>query len=445
MSQQTNLEPKQQAISDYGKRMLDQGLTTGTGGNISARDGDCIAISPSGMPYGDITPEDVPVVDLHGKRISGERTPSSERHMHATIHRERDDVGAIVHTHSPYASTFASLGESIPASHYLIAFAGDRIPVAGYATYGTEDLAELAIEALDEEYDACLLKNHGVIAVGATVEAAYERALMAEYCARIHYQALTIGDPPLLPDEEVARLRGHFENYGQAASDADDKETVAPIPGNDDLPDQRASVADLGLSMLDLDLTKGTGGNVSARDGDRIAINPSGVPYEDIAPSTVPVLNLDGEQVAGELAASSETPMHTMIYREREDIGGIVHTHSPYASTFASLKRPVKASHYLIAFAGDQIPVTDYAPPGSTELGRLAVEALGEEYNACLLGHHGVIATGESAEAALEVALMVEYCARIHYQACNIGDPSLLPGEEIDELQERFADYGQNH
>jgi L-fuculose-phosphate aldolase len=445
MSQQTTLERKRQAVSDYGKRMLEHGLTTGTGGNISARDGDRIAISPSGMPYSDITPDDVPIVDLHGERISGERTPSSESRMHATIHHERDDVGAVVHTHSPYASTFASLNQPIPASHYLIAFAGDQVPVAGYATYGTESLAELAIEALGNEYDACLLKNHGVVAVGATVEAAYERALMVEYCARIHYQALNIGKPSLLSDDIVSDLREIFRSYGQAAQNTDEAAAVAPVPGDDDIPDERASVTDLGVSMVEQGLTKGTGGNVSARRGDRIAINPSGVRYKDVSHSTVPVVDLDGEQVAGELEASSETPMHTMIYRSREDIGGVVHTHSPYASTFASLGKPIPASHYLVAFAGDQIPVTDYATPGTAELGELAVEALGDEYDACLLGHHGVVTVGESAEEAFEVALMVEYCARIHYQACSIGEPALLPDEEIDELTERFADYGQNH
>jgi len=441
MSHQSSLEAERRAISEHGRAMLQQGLTTGTGGNISARNGDRIAISPSGMPYDEITPDDVPLVDLQGEPLSGERVPSSERRMHATILRERDDVGAVVHTHSPYATTFASLNEPVAPSHYLIAFVGDEIPVSGYATYGTADLADLALDALGTEYDACLLKNHGTIAVGETVEAAFERALMVEYCARIHYQARNIGEPSLLPDEEIARLRSTFEHYGQSASG--ESEAVAPAPEAAELLDEREAVAALGREMLDQGLTKGTGGNVSARDGDRVAINPSGVPYEDVSPDTVPIVTLDGDQVAGELAASSETPMHTMIYRERDDVGGVVHTHSPYASTFASLDESIPASHYLIAFAGDEIPVAGYEEPGSAELGRRAVDALGDDYNACLLKNHGTIAVGETAEAAFETSLMVEYCARIHYQARNIGEPSLLPDEEIDHLTDRFADYGQ--
>jgi L-fuculose-phosphate aldolase len=441
MSHQSSLDAKRRAISEFGRRMLEQGLTKGTGGNISARDGDTVAISPSGMPYDEIDPEDVPTVDLQGDHVSGDRVPSSERRMHATILREREDVGAVVHTHSPYATTFASLDEAVSPSHYLIAFVGDEIPVSGYATYGTADLAELAIEALGDEYDACLLKNHGTIAVGDTVEAAFERALMVEYCARIHYQARNVGEPALLPDEEIERLRGVFENYGQSAQD--DVDPVAPAPDADELADGRESVATLGVEMLEQGLTKGTGGNVSARDGDRVAINPSGVPYEDVTPETVPVVDLDGEQVAGELAASSETPMHTMIYRERDDVGGVVHTHSPYATTFASLDEPIPASHYLIAFAGDEVPVAGYEHPGTADLGRLAVETLGDEYDACLLKNHGTIAVGESPEAAFETSLMVEYCARIHYQARSIGEPTLLPDEEIDTLTRRFQNYGQ--
>jgi L-fuculose-phosphate aldolase len=422
--------------------MLAQGLTTGTGGNISLRRGDRVAISPSGMAYDDIQPDDVPLVDLHGEPAAGERTPSSERRMHTTIIRERDDANAVVHTHSPYASTFASLNQPIPASHYLIAFAGRQIPVAGYATYGTEDLAGLALDTLGDEYDACLLKQHGVIAVGATLEAAFERALMVEYCARIHYQTTNIGEPVLLPEEEVDRLRGVFEGYGQSAQDH--TEAVAPAPEPDVLRDERQSIADLGVQMLEQDLTKGTGGNVSARNGDRVVINPSGVPYDEVSIDNVPIVDIHGEQVAGELTASTETPMHTEIYRQREEVGGVVHTHSPYATTFASLSEPIPASHYLIAFAGDQVPVAPYEKPASKALGRAAAEALGDDYNACLLENHGTISVGPTPEAAFEVALMIEYCARIEFQARGVGTSEILSDAEIAHLTDRFRNYGQS-
>ena len=446
MSQATSstygLQDERRKVSAHGRKMLHQGLTTGTGGNISLRSEDRVAISPSGMAYDEIGPDDVPLVNLHGEPMAGERTPSSERRMHTTIIREREDANAVVHTHSPYATTFASLDRPIPPSHYLIAFAGHQVPVAGYATYGTEDLAGLALDTLGDEYDACLLKQHGVIAVGATLEAAFERALMVEYCGRIHYQTTNIGEPVLLPDDEVERLRGVFEGYGQSAQQHNG--AVAPPPEPDVLPDERQSIADLGVQMLEQDLTKGTGGNVSARNGDRVVINPSGVPYDEVTAEHVPIVNLQGEQMAGELKASTETPMHTEIYRRRDDVGGVVHTHSPYATTFASLSEPIPASHYLIAFAGDEVPVVPYEEPASTALGRAAAAALGTDYNACLLENHGTISVGPTPEAAFEVALMVEYCARIEYQARGIGETDLLPDAEITHLMDRFRHYGQS-
>lgn len=210
------LEAERTKVSELGKEMLEQGLTKGTGGNISARKGDQVAISPSGVPYKEITPEDVPIVDLEGNHVAGEKDPSSEIAMHTGILRERDDVGGVVHNHSPYATTFASIGEPIPASHYLIAYIGDKIPVAPYERFATPELAEIALETLGEEYSACLLENHGVVAVGKNVDAAFEVAMMVEYCARIHYQAMDIGEPNILSDEEVDGLIESFEGYGEA-------------------------------------------------------------------------------------------------------------------------------------------------------------------------------------------------------------------------------------
>lgn len=212
----TPLEAERTKVSELGKEMLEQGLTKGTGGNISARNGDQVAISPSGVPYKEISPDDVPIVDLNGNQVAGEKDPSSEVAMHTGILREREDVGGVVHNHSPYATTFASLGEPIPASHYLIAYVGDKIPVAPYERFATPELAEAALDTLGQEYSACLLENHGVVTVGQKVDAAFEVAMMVEYCARIHYQALDIGEPNILSDEEVDGLIESFEGYGEA-------------------------------------------------------------------------------------------------------------------------------------------------------------------------------------------------------------------------------------
>ena len=204
---------------------------------------------------------------------------------------------------------------------------------------------------------------------------------------------------------------------------------------------EREAVAALGRQLLESGLTKGSGGNVSVRSSDRVAVSPSGIPYEDVTPGTVPVVDLEGTVLEGELEPSNETPMHTMIYGERPEIGGIVHTHSPYASTFASLGEPIPASHYLIAYAGREVPVAGYEPPGTEALGELAVEALGTDHNACLLQNHGVIAVGEDGEDAMEVAEMVEFVARIHYQASAIGEPIVMHDDELDSLVDMFRSY----
>ena len=214
MTEDIILQPERAEVSQQGRALVEQGLTKGVGGNLSRRGGDgSVAISPSGIPYDQITPEMVPVIDLDGEILDGDLEPSTEAPMHTRIYRKRSDVGAIVHSHSPYATTFASLGQSIPPSHYLISFIGDEIPLAGYATPGSEELGQHAADALADSYNACLLKNHGVIATGNDVENALETALMVEFCARIHYQAVSIGEPVVVPDESIEDLRSGLDEY----------------------------------------------------------------------------------------------------------------------------------------------------------------------------------------------------------------------------------------
>lgn len=212
------------------------------------------------------------------------------------------------------------------------------------------------------------------------------------------------------------------------------------------LREEREQVGDLGREMLAQELTQGTGGNVSVRNGNRFAVSPSGVPYEEVSEDIVPVTDLNGERIAGKLKPSNETPMHALVYQKRPDVRSVIHTHSPYASTFASLNEPIPASHYLIAYAGTKIPVCDYALPGTEELGRMAAETLDDDQNAILLKNHGVIAVGETGDDALNVAMMVEFCARIHYQARTIGEPEILSDETVNDLQRMFnKSYGQGN
>jgi L-fuculose-phosphate aldolase len=191
-------------------------------------------------------------------------------------------------------------------------------------------------------------------------------------------------------------------------------------------------------------LTPGRTGNLSVRRDDRFAVTPTGVAYDRIVAEDVPVVSLDGERVAGPTAPSSETPMHTAIYREF-DAGAIVHTHSPWASTLAILHEPIPPVHYMLALAGTTVPVADYATYGTEDLAKNAVAAMNEaDASACLLANHGLLATGEDADAALETAINVEYTARIYCQAKAIGDPVELSAEEMSEVAEKFEGYGQD-
>jgi len=189
--------------------------------------------------------------------------------------------------------------------------------------------------------------------------------------------------------------------------------------------------------------TPGTSGNLSVRAGNRVAITPTGVPYDDITAVDVPVLRPGGDQIAGRLEPSSEVPMHLAIY-EAFDAGAVAHAHAPWATTFAVLREPIPAVHYGLARVGDHVPVADYATYGSDDLAVNAVEAMDDAgTSACLLANHGVVATGADADAALESLEAIEYGARIYAQASAIGDPVTLPEEEMDRVAEKFESYGQ--
>jgi L-fuculose-phosphate aldolase len=192
------------------------GINQGTSGNVSARHGDSLLITPSGLPYEEMTPEDIVPMPLDGAdgRYGGKRAPSSEWRFHLDIMRARPEVGAVVHTHSTYATALAICGLEIPAVHYMIAAAGgSTIRVAAYATYGTAALSENALAAL-EGRSACLLANHGVIATGPSLQRALWLAGEVETLAEQYVLARTLGRPQVLPDDEIARVVEKFKSYG---------------------------------------------------------------------------------------------------------------------------------------------------------------------------------------------------------------------------------------
>jgi L-ribulose-5-phosphate 4-epimerase len=196
-------------------------LVAWTSGNVSGRDFDSglVVIKPSGVPYEELTPHDLVIVDLEGKVVEGTLEPSVDTATHLYVYRHRPDVGGVVHTHSPYATSFAALGRPIPV--YLTAIAdefGGPIPMGAYAQIGGEEIGREIVRAIGES-PAILMKNHGVFTVGPTPQAAVKAAVMVEDAAKTVHLALLLGTPDLIPDQEVARAhRRYVEKYGQAPS-----------------------------------------------------------------------------------------------------------------------------------------------------------------------------------------------------------------------------------
>jgi L-fuculose-phosphate aldolase len=191
---------------------------------------------------------------------------------------------------------------------------------------------------------------------------------------------------------------------------------------------------------------QGAAGNISARLGPSMLITPSGVDYDDLTPDMIADMGLDADTPAIDektgLKASSEWRFHRDILRARPDIGAVVHAHAPYATVLSMLRRPIPASHYMIAaFGGSTIECTDYAPFGTAELSALAVEGLGPR-NGVLLGSHGMIAVGPDLKRALWLAGELETLAQMHYLAGLAGGPVILPDREVLSLIEQFSAYG---
>ena len=199
--------------------MSASGLVVGTSGNVSARtpDGN-VLVTPSGLDYALLEPQDVVLVDLHGKILDGPFEPSVETPMHTGIYRSRPETQGIVHTHARYSTTLACLNWEIPPVHYMLAVLSDegRVPLARYATYGTEELARNASEALGGSHGACLLSNHGTIAVGASVSEAYSRTELLEEMAEVYYRTKLAGEPVILTSEQISEVSAKIHDYGQS-------------------------------------------------------------------------------------------------------------------------------------------------------------------------------------------------------------------------------------
>ena len=196
------------------RRMNASGLNQGRSGNVSARVEGGFLVTPTGVPYESLNLPDLVFMRQDGQR-EGTYTPSSEWRLHRDIYEKHPEAGAVVHTHSPFATTLACQRRPIPAFHYEVAFGGGKdIRCAEYATFGTQELSDNALRAL-EGRRACLMANHGVVALGATLEDAFTMAEKVEALARLYWQALQLGEPALLDDAEMSRVLERFRTYGR--------------------------------------------------------------------------------------------------------------------------------------------------------------------------------------------------------------------------------------
>lgn len=204
------------------RRLEPLGLSQGTSGNLSVRTRDGMLITPSGVPYDAMDPDDLVLMELEGvvRSAPAGRLPSTEWRMHAGILRERPDVVAIVHAHPPWATALSCLRRDIPPFHYMVAISGGRlIRCAEYATFGTQELADAALVALGDR-NACLLANHGIVTCGDSVETALELAIEVEALAGQYGRALSVGNPVLLTDDEMERVAERFAAYRRHSVDS---------------------------------------------------------------------------------------------------------------------------------------------------------------------------------------------------------------------------------
>ena len=213
------LEKEREQVIEYSLKLLSEGLTNGTAGNVSIfnREKGLVAISPTGVNYSELTPEMISIVDLEGKLIEGLK-PSSELEMHMILYRNREDVNAVIHTHPVYTTVLACLREDLPAIDYMIAVTGaTKVRCAEYASYGTKELAENAYKAMGSSL-AVILANHGLTTAGKDIANAFNITVQVEYISNLYIKARNIGEPIILPDNEMNSMLERFKTYGQIKS-----------------------------------------------------------------------------------------------------------------------------------------------------------------------------------------------------------------------------------
>ena len=215
MLPRVSFDTERRALADACHRLAAAGLVIGTAGNLSVRSGEHVVVTPTGCVLEDVSPDAMAVVAVEGDAVEGE--PTSELGLHLGVYRDRDWVGAVVHTHSPMATAVGCVLDELPAIHYAMLALGGSVRVAPYATFGSDELHRVVLEALDGRL-AALMRNHGTLNCGPSLEAAVEGAELLEWACSLYWHASQIGEPSVLTDEQLADVAAQVQrlSYGVA-------------------------------------------------------------------------------------------------------------------------------------------------------------------------------------------------------------------------------------
>ena len=217
------------------RRAVEDRLVVGTAGNVSVRVGDLVAVTPSGLDYGDLTPELVGVHNIDGTAVEAALKPTSELPMHLAVYAATG-ARAVVHTHSVAAAALSVIVDEVPPVHYYLALLGGRVLVAPYRPFGSAELATALIDALGDRY-ACLLANHGAVTIGDDLAQAYQRAGFLEWVCEVALKVIGSGQPPnLLTVQQMAEATENFLGYGQSAGDGLQVGVVVDVGLDDPTP-----------------------------------------------------------------------------------------------------------------------------------------------------------------------------------------------------------------
>jgi L-fuculose-phosphate aldolase len=209
-----------EAIVTTCRELSRAGLVAGTAGNVSVRDGDLVAVTPSGVRYAGLTPDLVGVHRLDGTAVQAPLAPTSELPLHLAVYAARPEAGAVVHTHSPAATALSALVDEVPPVHYYTAMFGGPVPVAPYATYGTQELARNVARALRDR-TACLMANHGAVTIGPDLATAHDKSVYLEWLCDVYLRASSAGTPRLLTPAQITAAAAKLAGYGQHPSAAE--------------------------------------------------------------------------------------------------------------------------------------------------------------------------------------------------------------------------------